>query len=289
MSINRPLSWVLIALAALAACVTTPVSQRQALILVPFSQEVSLGRQAYGEVLKKEKVSQDAHLTEVVQRVARRIARISAMPNLEWEAELLDSKQQNAFALPGGKIAVYTGILPVCRNEAGLAAVMGHEIAHVIARHGAQRMSQQLIVTGAMTAASISLATHRDRNVIMGALGLGVIYGITLPFSRSDESEADEIGLIYMARAGYDPNEAARFWSRFATEKKGESPPEFMSTHPADETRVRQIQNRLPAALKEYQLAAEKLGLGETFDIKPEPERDGQHGAGANAAPSGPR
>lgn len=261
----------LLVFATLAACVTTPVSQRQALILIPFSQEVSLGRQAYGEVLKKEKVSEDAHLTEIARRVAKRIARISAMPNLEWEAELLDSKQQNAFALPGGKVAVYTGILPVCRNEAGLAAVLSHEVAHVIARHGAQRMSQQLLVTGALAAASISLATHRDRNVIMGALGLGVLYGITLPFSRSDESEADEIGLVYMARAGYDPNEALRFWTRFAAEKKGESPPEFMSTHPADETRIKQIQNRLPAALREYQLAAEKLGLGETFDIKPEP------------------
>lgn len=276
MSLKRLSPWILSAIAALAACVTTPVSQRQALILIPFSQEVSLGRQAYGEVLKKEKVSEDAHLTEVARRVTKRIARISAMPNLQWEAELLESKQQNAFALPGGKVAVYTGILPICQNEAGLAAVLSHEVAHVIARHGAQRMSQQLIVTGALAAASISLATHRDRNVIMGALGLGVLYGVTLPFSRSDESEADEIGLVYMARAGYDPNEALRFWTRFAAEKKGESPPEFMSTHPADETRIRQIQNRLPAALREYQFAEEKLGLGETFDIKPGPD----HGRG---------
>lgn len=260
----RKTLWISLILLILGACVTTPVSNRSALILVPFSQEVALGHQAFSEVLKKEKESQDPRLNEIVKRVGKRIAAVSAMPNLDWETKLIESDQQNAFALPGGKIAVYTGILPVCANEAGLAAVLAHEVSHVIARHGAQRMSQQLIISGALAAASISLATHRERNVIMGALGVGVLYGVTLPFSRTDESEADQIGLIYMARAGYDPNEALNFWNRFASEKKGPKPPEFMSTHPADQTRIRQIQRYLPTALDEYR-SSEKHGLGEIF------------------------
>lgn len=262
----RKLSGVfIIMLLIVVSCVTTPVSQRSALILVPFSQEVALGVQSYKEVLDKEKESSDPRLTEIVKRVGKRIAAVSAMPDLNWEVRLLDSKQQNAFALPGGKIAVYTGILPVCANEAGLAAVLGHEVSHVIARHGAQRMSQQILLTGALTAASISLANNQDRGLILGALGLGASLGITLPFSRTDESEADQIGLNYMARAGYDPSEAINFWNRFAQENKGSKPLEFLSTHPADETRAKQLQGFLQGALDEYQKAPARYGVGEVF------------------------
>ena len=266
---RKKIAGSILILTIVAACVTTPVSNRPALILIPMSQETALGLQSYKEVLGKEKASQDPRLNAIVQRVAHRIAAVSAMPGLNWEAKLFESKQQNAFALPGGKIAVYTGILPVCANEAGLAAVLSHEVSHVIARHGAQRMSQQLIVSGALAAASVSLATHRDRDLILGALGVGAVYGITLPFSRSDESEADSIGLVYMARAGYDPNVALNFWMRFASAQKGPRPAEFLSTHPADETRILQIKHHLRQALIEYDRAPEKLGIGEEFHLSP--------------------
>lgn len=155
------------------------------------------------------------------------------MPNLEWEFKLIDSKQQNAFALPGGKVAFYSGILPVCANEAGVATVMGHEIAHAIARHGAQRISQQLVLTGLLSAASISLKNKKHHNLRLGTLGLGTTIGLTLPFSRMNESEADQIGLTYMAQAGHDPREAPRFWQRFDSKKKGKkylifSPPTLL-------------------------------------------------------------
>ncbi|MFQ5481708.1 MAG: M48 family metallopeptidase, partial [Nitrospinaceae bacterium] len=256
---------ILIALGVLPGCTTTPVSGRQALILVPFSQEMALGRQAFAEVLKKEKESEDAKLRDIVERVGRRIAAVSEMPQLPWEFKLIESKQQNAFALPGGKTAVYTGILPVCANEAGLAAVIGHEVAHVIARHGAQRMSQNLLIGVGMTAAAVSLSKSDQRGAILGALGLGATLGLTLPFSRGMEAEADEIGLIYMARAGYDPMEAERFWSRFAKIKQGPKPPEFLSTHPADSTRINRIRQFLPRARAVYQRNPNKFGLGESF------------------------
>lgn len=258
--------WVLLGcLALFPGCSTTPVSGKQALILVPFSQEMALGAQAYQQALQKEKESQDQRLNAVVQRVGRRIAAVTTLPNLPWEFKLIESKQQNAFALPGGKTAVYTGILPVCANEAGLAAVMGHEIAHVIARHGAQRMSQDMLVGLGMTAASISMADRSQQALIMGALGLGVTLGVTLPFSRGMEAEADEIGLIYMAKAGYDPEEAERFWTRFAQMKQGPQPPEFLSTHPADRTRIDQIRRLMPRARSAYQRNSNQYGLGESF------------------------
>ena len=200
----------------LTACATTPISDRQALILIPQQQEILFGKQAYKKALKDQKDSENAHLNQVLRRVGQRIAEVSAMPKLDWEFRLIESEDKNAFALPGGKVAVYTGMLAICKNEAGLATVLSHEIAHVIARHGAQRMSQQLLLTGAMIGANLSLRNNTQRNIIMSALGLGVLYGITLPFSRGDEGEADQIGLVYMARAGYDPEEAIRFWKRFS-------------------------------------------------------------------------
>lgn len=248
----------------LLSCVTTPVTKREALILIPFEQELALGAQAYKDLTAKEKESTDARLTEIVHRVAKRIAAVSDMPRLDWEFKLIDSKVQNAFCAPGGKIVVYTGILPAAANEAGLAAVLGHEVAHAIARHGAQRMSQQLILTGVLAATAVSLE-GKNRNAILGALGLGATVGLTLPFSRMNESEADEIGLIYMARAGYDPNEAVNFWKRFNTGKGAPQTPEFLSTHPSDETRIHELSQRLPTALKEYESAASKYGVGERF------------------------
>jgi len=248
----------------ISSCVTTPVSNRSALILVPFDQEVALGAQAFDEITQKEKESANKRLNEIVQRVGKRIAEVSDMPDLNWEFKLIESEQQNAFALPGGKVAVYTGILSVAQNEAGLATIVGHEIGHAIARHGAQRMSQQMVLQGALTAASVNLQNNTNRNMIMAALGIGANIGIALPFSRANESEADEIGLVYMARAGYDPSEAINFWSRFNDEKKSK-PPELLSTHPSDTTRVRELESQLENALKIYRNAPNQYGFGETF------------------------
>jgi len=249
------------------ACATTPISDRQALILIPQAQEIAFGKQAYKAALKDQKNSDNAHLQQLLKRVGQRIAEVSDMPKLDWEFRLIESDEKNAFALPGGKVAIYTGMLAICKNEAGLATVLSHEIAHVIARHGAQRMSQQLLLTGAMMGASISLTNNSQRNIIMGALGLGVLYGITLPFSRGDEGEADQIGLVYMAKAGYDPEEAIRFWQRFSEAKGGKAPPEWASTHPADETRVKGLRTYLSRAKYSYQNIKLKYGLGETFNL----------------------
>jgi predicted Zn-dependent protease len=254
-----------------SACATTPVSNRSALILIPHSQEISLGKQSYDQILKKEKESEDANLTQIVSRVGQRIVAVSDMPKLDWEFKLIESDTKNAFALPGGKVAIYTGLLSVAKNEAGLATIMSHEIAHVIARHGAQRMTQQMLLQGAMLGAGLSMKNNTQRNIILSALGVGVLYGFTLPFSRSHESEADQIGLLYMARAGYDPNEALQFWQRFSRVKDGKAPPEWASTHPADTTRMQEIRSYLSRAKYDYQNVKLKHGLGQTFTL-PQPE-----------------
>ena len=251
----------------LYACATTPVSNRSTLILIPKAQEISLGKQSYNQILKKEKESEDAQLNEVVRRVGQRIIAVSHMPKLDWEIKLIESAQKNAFALPGGKIAIYTGILTVAKNEAGLATVMSHEIAHVIARHGAQRMTQQMLLQGAMIGAGLSMKNRTQRNLVLTALGVGVLYGLTLPFSRSHESEADQIGLIYMAKAGYNPNEAIKFWQRFSKIKDKKGPPEWASTHPADKTRMRGLKGYLSRAKYNYQNVKIKYGIGETFRL----------------------
>lgn len=256
---------IIVLLVLAAACVTIPESGKQAFIMISPSQEAAMGKQAFGEILQKEKESRDARLVGITRRVGERLAAHTNMPDLEWEFKLFESDQMNAFALPGGKTAAYTGLLKVCENEAALAAVMGHEIAHVTARHGAQRMTQQIVVSTAISAAGVTLANKDSRAMILGALGLGIQYGVQLPFSRGNEAEADQIGLIYMARAGYDPNEAVRFWTRFGQMKQGTQLPEFLSTHPADATRIANLKRRLPKALAEYNNSPNKYGLGESF------------------------
>lgn len=262
-----PKRWIPVILicSLLLGCVTTPVTGRRSLVLIPFEKEVALGEEAYREILKKEKISQDPQLTEIVERVGRQLAAVSPMSNLEWEFTLIESEKKNAFVLPGGKVVIYTGILPVCANEAGLAAVMGHEIAHAIARHGAQRMSQSLLITGLLAITSTSISDKKNKDAIMGALGVGTMVGLTLPFSRSNESEADEIGLILMAKAGYDPREAERFWSRFNKMKQGSSPPEILSTHPTDARRLEDIRRLLPEPDRIYRKNPLKHGLGQSF------------------------
>ena len=259
--------FILLSGLVISACTTTPVSNRSALILIPKSQEISLGIQSYNEILKREKESEDTQLNQIIRRVGQRIASVSDMPKLEWEIKLIESDQKNAFALPGGKIAIYTGILSVAKNEAGLATVMSHEIAHVIARHGAQRMTQQMLLQGAMIGAGLSMKNSTQRNIVLSALGVGVLYGFTLPFSRLHESEADQIGLIYMAKAGYDPNEAINFWQRFSQVKGDKGLPEWASTHPADVTRVQELRSYLSRAKYDYQNVKVKYGLGQSFRL----------------------
>ena len=259
--------FILLSGLVISACTTTPVSNRSALILIPKSQEISLGIQSYNEILKREKESEDTQLNQIIRRVGQRIASVSDMPKLEWEIKLIESDQKNAFALPGGKIAIYTGILSVAKNEAGLATVMSHEIAHVIARHGAQRMTQQMLLQGAMIGAGLSMKNSTQKNIVLSALGVGVLYGFTLPFSRLHESEADQIGLIYMAKAGYDPNEAINFWERFGQVKGGKVGPEWASTHPADATRIQGLRSYLSRAKYDYQNVKVKYGLGQSFRL----------------------
>ena len=259
--------FILLSGLVISACTTTPISNRSALILIPKSQEISLGKQSYNQILKKEKTSEDTQLNQIVQRVGQRIISVSDMPTLEWEIKLIESDQKNAFALPGGKIAIYTGILSVAKNEAGLATVMSHEIAHVIARHGAQRMTQQMLLQGAMIGAGLSMKNSTQKNIVLSALGVGVLYGFTLPFSRLHESEADQIGLIYMAKAGYDPNEAINFWQRFGQVKGGKGGPEWASTHPADATRIKGLRSYLSRAKYDYQNVKVKYGLGQSFRL----------------------
>ena len=244
--------------------------------MIPLGQEIALGKQAYNQILKNEKESDDRKTAALVKQIGLRIAKVSAMPKLDWEFHLIESKQQNAFALPGGKVAVYTGLLPIAMNEAGLATVMSHEIAHVIARHGAQRMSRQLLLTTGLMATSISLENSNQKKMIMAALGVGIVYGLTLPFSRANETEADQIGLRYMARAGYDPSEAARFWKRFANTKGKQVVPEFLSTHPADKRRIAMINRHLTRAKIDYNSLKIKYGLGKAIRFKENNSNDNE-------------
>ncbi len=241
----------------LLSCQTAPMTGRSQIILIDEPQEVALGIKAYQVALSKAKRSTDVQKTALVQRVGKRIAAVANRPDYAWEFTLVqDDKMVNAFAMPGGKVAVYTGILPVAEIEAGLATVMSHEVAHAIARHGGERMTTGLLAQMGMTALNVGLAVKgEDQGTIQAfntAYGLGTQFGILLPFSRNQESEADHIGLILMARAGYDPKEAIGFWQRMAQTKKATAP-EWLTTHPSDDTRIRQLRALLPEAEKEYQ------------------------------------
>ena len=246
---------VAVALLAATACETVPVTGRSQLILLPESAEVQMGVSAYREVLSKGRVSGDPVLNTQVTRVGRRIADATGK-DYPWEFKVLEDKQANAFCLPGGKVAVYTGILPIAQDDAGLAAVLGHEVSHAIARHGAERVSQALLVQSTLAATQLALSRNDPRMVqaVTSLLGAGAAVGVLLPWSRAQESEADHLGLIYMAKAGYHPQAARDLWVRMAQAERGQGrPPEFLSTHPAPETRIRQIEAWIPEALQHYQ------------------------------------
>ena len=251
----REIRWsALLCLAALVAggCETVPITGRSQLQLVSGEQEVQMGAEAYKEILAKAKISTDPAANALVTRVGTRIAAATGRSDLPWEFKVIDDPQTvNAFALPGGKVAVYTGILPITRDEAGLAVVLGHEVSHVMARHSAERISEQL---GAeLVAKGIGAAIGLDPQITQAGAGL-LVNTLLLPWGRKQESEADHLGLIYMAKAGYDPHAARDLWIRMAEASKGRArPPEFLSTHPSEETRVRQIEGWLPEAMRSYQ------------------------------------
>lgn len=255
--IHLRLSSILILSLWLLSCRSTPVTDRKQFILIPESQEIALGLTAYQDVLAKSKLSTDAAKIGLVRRVGERIAAVANKPDYKWEFNLIDDdKTVNAFALPGGKVAVYTGILPLTQNDAGLATVLAHEISHAIARHGGERMTTGLLAQLGLAAMDLTLAAkNQDPGTIQAlnvAYGTGTQVALLLPFSRKQESEADHIGLINMARAGYEPKEALGFWERMSKLDK-KAAPEFLSTHPSDATRIKQIEQWLPDAEKEYQ------------------------------------
>jgi len=247
---RRLLVWLLPLTVTLCGCTTVPYTNRSQVMLVSESEEMRLGATAYQQVLHKERIDTDPHVTEPVRRVGQRIAAAADQSDYQWEFTVIDDpKQANAFCLPGGKVAVYTGIFPIARDEAGLATVIGHEVAHALARHGAERMSQsELLQIGAVgVGVAASGASPGVQQAIMQAYGLGSTVGVALPFSRSQESEADHIGLILMAKAGYNPEAAIGLWERMQSAERG-SPPQWLSTHPASATRIDDIRRWLPEA-----------------------------------------
>ena len=251
---TKPLVLVALALLVVAACQSVPITGRKQLLALPEATETQMGLSAYQEILGKAKVSTDPAVNEQVTRVGKRIAAAADRPDYQWEFKALDDKQVNAFCLPGGKIGVYTGILPVTRDDAGLAAVIGHEVAHATARHSGERVTQNLIAQGLLVGTTIAL-TGRDPRVSQAAqLGfMALATGGLLYYGRSQESEADHLGLIYMAKAGYHPSASRDLWVRMGAASGGKQRmPEFLSTHPSPETRIQQIEGWIPEALRYY-------------------------------------
>lgn len=255
----------LFTLLGLTGCAAVPITGRQQLALLPDGQLNQMAMVNYKEVITKTPLSQDADKVAMVKKVGGKIAQAAeqflrengqagAATQYRWEFNLLqDDKIANAFCMPGGKVAVYTGILPMTQNETGLAVVMGHEVAHAIANHGNERMTQAIMTKfGGMALGTVLQDKSAEtQKIFMGLYGLGSKLGVMLPYSRLHESEADHIGLILMARAGYDPQTTVGFWSRMKA-SGGARPPEFLSTHPAPETRIQEIKQFLPEALQYY-------------------------------------
>ncbi len=242
------------------ACATSPTGRRE-LHLIPDSQMSVMGGQAWEQILQKYPRSTNAADIKFVNDVAKRVIAASPMAKEKWDVVLFDSKQVNAFALPGGHIGVFSGLLPVAQDEAGLATVLAHETGHVLAKHGDERASHQLAAQGALAIASSALGTSEFHDALMSALGLGTQVGVLLPFSRTQEAEADQLGIDLMAKAGYDPRQAVAFWQRMIKASPGE-PPEFLSDHPASSERVAALQRQLPSALAAYEKAPQKYGGG---------------------------
>lgn len=238
------------------SCTQVPITGRQQLALVPASQMLSLSTEQYKSFLDEHEVVRDTPEAEMVRRTGERIARaveryfveqglLSHLRDFDWQFNLVKSDLANAWAMPGGRVVIYTGILPLARDEAGLAVIMGHEIAHAVAQHGRERMSQRLMVVAGTTVLSEALSSQPDatRNLFLAAAGLGAELGYLLPYSRMHEMEADRLGIIFMAIAGYDPHEAPLFWERMQEKLDQAETPEFLSTHPSSRARIENLRH----------------------------------------------
>ena len=281
--VPTPVLWVILLSGILGGCQTNPYTNRYQMLLMPSGYMNEMGAAQYGETLQDPKVvlSKNPREIEPVKRVAARIIEAAkrskyaqAAKSFDWEVTVIkDDNTKNAWALPGGKIAVYTGIFPMAKTEAGLAAIMGHEVIHALAQHGGERMSQGLVAQVGMSAAAILLSTQVGNPALaqlgMQAMGLGVQAGVLLPFSRKHESEADYVGVLLAADAGYDPREAIHIWERMAAASEG-APPEFMSTHPANETRIADLKGWMSEAMPIYR-QARKASVSPLPTITPTP------------------
>ncbi len=258
------LSIAVITVFVFQTCSTVPLTGRSQLNMIPNNDMLAMSYQQYGQFLKENKISTDKTEVDMVKRVGGNIEQAvekylsdnnlsSRLSGYNWEFNLVEDDQVNAWCMPGGKVVVYTGILPVTNDEAGLAVVMGHEIAHAIAEHGNERMSEQLLqqigAVGLMVAMKDEPA--ETQALWLSVYGVGTTVGFLLPYSRTQESEADHLGLIFMAMAGYDPYEATAFWERMA-KSGGATPPEFLSTHPSYNTRIKDLNDWIPEAMKYY-------------------------------------
>lgn len=264
--INRKLVKIglLFVIVFLGACSTVPLIGRKQVSLVPESSMVEMSLTNYGDFLKANKLSTNQEQTAMVKRVGAKMAAAvekylndngyaDRAADFKWEFNLVQSDEVNAWCMPGGKVVFYTGIMPLAKNDAGVAVVMGHEIGHAVARHGNERMSQQMLVQFGNTALSevIKNKPEETKAIFQSAYGLGAQYGVMLPYSRQQEYEGDKLGLIFMSIAGYNPNEAIGFWERMAA-NSGAKVPEFMSTHPLEQNRIDAIKQFLPEAMKYY-------------------------------------
>lgn len=248
-------------LLTLTACYTNPVTGRQSLVLLSQGQELALGQQSFAEVRKTEKISNDPAMNARVQRVGQRIAQAvgDQLPGAKWEFVLFEGKEANAFALPGGKVGVYTGLLQLAESDDELATVIGHEIGHVIARHGAERMSEGMLIAG-VGVLGAAVVDHKydakTRDIFLLSYGGVTTLGRVLPHSRNNESEADRMGVIFAARAGYDPRASIGFWQKMMKQSEGKDAaklPAFLSTHPADTKRIADLQAMMPEVVPIYE------------------------------------
>ncbi len=257
---------ILLVMLLLAACAHVPVTGRNQLSLVSSQELIPQSEKAYREFLGKHKLCRDPDKVAMVKRVGNRIARAveqylaqngkqDLIKGYNWEFNLVEDKQKNAWCMPGGKVVVYTGLLPICRDETGLAVVLGHEIAHAVANHAGERISQSMLLQmgGVALAAVVGSQTSISPRAVLDLYGLGANVGVMLPYSRMQELEADKLGLIFMAMAGYDPRKALDFWQRMdVAAKKAGRPPEFLSTHPSSVTRMQKIKEFIPEAMRYY-------------------------------------
>lgn len=267
----------LVALTVTACCIVN-AEGRRTINLIPKGELYGQAEAAYAEVRKTNRISTDARLNSIVQRVTKRLVAVAERDygawcdGFKWEVELFESPEANAWCMPGGKMGVYTGILPICENEAALAAVMGHEIAHALLEHGNERMSQQLGLAGGLAILDIVTTEEEEtkeerekRRLFLGLFGIGADLAVIKPYSRTHESEADRMGLKISAAAGYDPAEAPKLWERMDAASAGQRPPVFFSTHPSPTSRVEALRAQQPSVRPLYEAAPKKYGKGDSF------------------------